>query len=304
MDPLSKDYPYNSTYAFSENRMIDAIELEGAEKLTCFPVINPMQVFFSSVTSQNKEFFFVTNSNWIRRDLTTNERTFVGNSVPIARTQQNIGPNNNSVSLPGTTGITNVKQETRKIGSTHINVNGLRNNTIQPSGEPIIEKGTYGFWSDPANTVECNVGGGEPNGLSSTTTFPVAGGANQGSISFNEYIQPDNFQIMDDSGSPILLYPSGGGAPVITGSGALVSGASPIYTFTPPPGAKQLKINVIPTTPGGGIFNAIIVTSGPDNNAVSTPEFQLPTAPGVSLQVNRISVSVIKPNSSTQPANE
>ena len=35
VDPLSGMYPYNSPYAFSENRVIDAIELEGMElKLT------------------------------------------------------------------------------------------------------------------------------------------------------------------------------------------------------------------------------------------------------------------------------
>ncbi len=31
MDPLFKDYPWNSSYAFSENRPIDKIELEGLE---------------------------------------------------------------------------------------------------------------------------------------------------------------------------------------------------------------------------------------------------------------------------------
>jgi RHS repeat-associated protein len=31
VDPLSKDYSYNSTYAFCENRVIDKIELEGLE---------------------------------------------------------------------------------------------------------------------------------------------------------------------------------------------------------------------------------------------------------------------------------
>jgi len=31
LDPLSRDFPWNSPYAFSENRVIDAIELEGAE---------------------------------------------------------------------------------------------------------------------------------------------------------------------------------------------------------------------------------------------------------------------------------
>ena len=31
VDPLTKDYPHNSPYAFSENRVLDAIELEGLE---------------------------------------------------------------------------------------------------------------------------------------------------------------------------------------------------------------------------------------------------------------------------------
>ena len=32
VDPLEADYPHNSPYAFSENQVIDAIELEGLEK--------------------------------------------------------------------------------------------------------------------------------------------------------------------------------------------------------------------------------------------------------------------------------
>ncbi|MDX1908877.1 MAG: EndoU domain-containing protein [Bacteroidia bacterium] len=32
VDPLSPEYPWNSPYAFSENRVIDAVELEGLEK--------------------------------------------------------------------------------------------------------------------------------------------------------------------------------------------------------------------------------------------------------------------------------
>ncbi|MFT6937685.1 MAG: RHS repeat-associated protein [Saprospiraceae bacterium] len=31
VDPLSSEYPWNSAYAFAENRVIDAIDLEGAE---------------------------------------------------------------------------------------------------------------------------------------------------------------------------------------------------------------------------------------------------------------------------------
>ena len=36
LDPLAKSYPYNSPYAFSENRVIDAVELEGLEKVEAY----------------------------------------------------------------------------------------------------------------------------------------------------------------------------------------------------------------------------------------------------------------------------
>jgi RHS repeat-associated protein len=34
VDPLTRDYPYNSPFAFSENRVIDGIELEGLERVS------------------------------------------------------------------------------------------------------------------------------------------------------------------------------------------------------------------------------------------------------------------------------
>jgi RHS repeat-associated protein len=36
VDPLSKNYPHNSTYAFSENTVVNAIELEGLEKVDVY----------------------------------------------------------------------------------------------------------------------------------------------------------------------------------------------------------------------------------------------------------------------------
>ncbi len=35
VDPLSIQYSYNSPYAFSENRVIDGVELEGLEVIPC-----------------------------------------------------------------------------------------------------------------------------------------------------------------------------------------------------------------------------------------------------------------------------
>jgi RHS repeat-associated protein len=37
-DPLAKDYPWNSSYAFSENTLINAVELEGLEKVYVYNV--------------------------------------------------------------------------------------------------------------------------------------------------------------------------------------------------------------------------------------------------------------------------
>ncbi len=40
VDPLASSYPHNSPYAFSENRVIDAIELEGLEKAEVTNALN------------------------------------------------------------------------------------------------------------------------------------------------------------------------------------------------------------------------------------------------------------------------
>jgi hypothetical protein len=51
VDPLYASYPWNSTYAFSENRVIDGVELEGAERLS---VHTPGWVFSSQTVLRNE----------------------------------------------------------------------------------------------------------------------------------------------------------------------------------------------------------------------------------------------------------
>jgi RHS repeat-associated protein len=51
IDPLEAEYPWNSPYAFSENRVIDGIELEGAERLS---VHTPGWVYSSKTTLRNE----------------------------------------------------------------------------------------------------------------------------------------------------------------------------------------------------------------------------------------------------------
>lgn len=51
IDPLAASYPWNSPYAFSENRVIDGVELEGAERLS---VHTPGWVFSSNTVLRNE----------------------------------------------------------------------------------------------------------------------------------------------------------------------------------------------------------------------------------------------------------
>ena len=52
VDPLYASYPWNSTYAFSENRVIDGVELEGAERLS---VHTPGWAFSSKTVLRNEK---------------------------------------------------------------------------------------------------------------------------------------------------------------------------------------------------------------------------------------------------------
>jgi RHS repeat-associated protein len=49
VDPLSPGYPWNSPYAFSENRVIDAIELEGLEKLQIIKFSNSGNLYLKTL---------------------------------------------------------------------------------------------------------------------------------------------------------------------------------------------------------------------------------------------------------------
>jgi RHS repeat-associated protein len=46
-DPLEKDYPWNSPYAFSENTLINAVELEGLERRYVFNSISSTEKFMA-----------------------------------------------------------------------------------------------------------------------------------------------------------------------------------------------------------------------------------------------------------------
>lgn len=56
MDPLFRSYPWNSTYAFSENRVIDGVELEGREFLEAGQwVVFKLTSYFMKVSDETQK---------------------------------------------------------------------------------------------------------------------------------------------------------------------------------------------------------------------------------------------------------
>lgn len=54
IDPLAAKYPYNSPYAFSENRVIDGVELEGLEMIK-----------YSNAYDKNNSYLYMTNEQYV-----------------------------------------------------------------------------------------------------------------------------------------------------------------------------------------------------------------------------------------------
>lgn len=59
MDPLFKDYPWNSSYAFAENRVIDGVDLEGREFKSaseCYDLLNKGEIILNNAPKQAEKF--------------------------------------------------------------------------------------------------------------------------------------------------------------------------------------------------------------------------------------------------------
>jgi RHS repeat-associated protein len=81
-DPLFKDYPYNSTYAFSENRVMDAVELEGREAFFIHGTILD-NIFVNAIGYGGKEntYTFEKFSNGQNKYIVDNLRPVLGNKT-------------------------------------------------------------------------------------------------------------------------------------------------------------------------------------------------------------------------------
>ena len=67
LDPLSPDYPHNSPYAFSENVVINAVELEGLEKKFVYNTYDESSRLISTRTT-----FFIIDNQQVEANLINN----------------------------------------------------------------------------------------------------------------------------------------------------------------------------------------------------------------------------------------
>ena len=300
VDPLAASYPHNSPYAFSENVVINAIELEGLEKFTLFTTgrLAGAGAFYNSVTGQNKDLLFITNSKLIRRNLSFNESTSTMNSNLIQRLSK-IGRNNNDATIPTTGETVQVRQtkEFVELPDSHVLLAITELMRTNPeNGRRINENGLYNFFTDPANQVQSTISG--PNSSTGvSSTFPIAGGATGGFVSFNPTapsgVGAQTFQITDQNGNVIPLTDISTGTVVTTGTSTAIpagttatggaAGGARQYSFAVPANTSFLTITV--TSGGSGTFSTRVSTFGPDNSATTTPS--TPTqAPNVTVITN------------------
>jgi RHS repeat-associated protein len=89
-DPLSMKYPWNSPYAFSENRVIDAIELEGAEVLRISDIDNEKRTAVLTIvkdieiveTQNLPEDYKKINAAKVRENFAKGNRTLYVKNLP------------------------------------------------------------------------------------------------------------------------------------------------------------------------------------------------------------------------------
>ncbi len=77
IDPLAEKYPYNGVYNFSENRVIDARELEGLESVQI--------TVWMAVAAAKLKTFFNSGLNYALGNTTPNKPTFTVGGINVAK---------------------------------------------------------------------------------------------------------------------------------------------------------------------------------------------------------------------------
>jgi len=104
VDPLASKYPHNSTYAFSENRVIDGVELEGLE-FDKYRMDYGVKINFqldNSIKIKATLYTAITNDkHGFGVNLVNNNGSMIINAAYVPKINFNISSNNNKINLTG-----------------------------------------------------------------------------------------------------------------------------------------------------------------------------------------------------------
>jgi len=164
VDPLSASYPHNSPYAFSENVVIHAVELEGLEKIEVFSDkvdMNGNKKGSDSYDSNNQLYLFTA-------DLENDDNSTIEMSDAdfYKKYQINVKgdkTNDNTISSGFSAGV---KKPFAKV----IEVNDFTSSAILSQGAVVLSRNdfdnyasrgsnTFGFWITPMDFLEFGHGG-------------------------------------------------------------------------------------------------------------------------------------------------
>src|SRR5690554_5025771 len=91
VDPLAPDYPHNSPYAFSENVVINAIELEGLEKVYYYDVYKKGDIIITKLSHTDVDKSLNEQYQYVYRYLDKNGK--IGRTETEYRHAYEIDPN-------------------------------------------------------------------------------------------------------------------------------------------------------------------------------------------------------------------
>jgi RHS repeat-associated protein len=268
VDPLISKYPHYSSYGFSGNRVINCIELEGAEELvvSTSPISWTPVLYTYTESSLQNQIMFVTpgtgsTDNTVTRPVTLQERTQFRNKL------NRVGP------FPlGRPGTSTFRPADTQSASNFLDGNGQavrQNLDLQNRGTELNPV------TSPPNTTVTNISGdfgATAAGANQVFNFQIANGATTITMSYTSFATFNNTFTLTDPRTGAILTPTAGGTGTVAGSGTVI--------LNVPAGCTNLQLTV--TSAGGNIqdqFDANITSSSTApatnvaavNNTVSTP---------------------------------
>jgi hypothetical protein len=271
VDPLTAKYPHNSPYAFSENRVINAVELEGLESYTVIGDLGltagPQNLNFNAVAGGQKRSkpglgIYITNAKGIiiksiNRPMTPMEMGNTGNRMQLDGRRIVPAGGLREGSFRDQSGNSINYENSMNCGLTAESY--FITTTLRSSGPTLFgsagAQGTVPFFMDFPNTIVTNASGTIGNTGSESINIPIAGGADAIVLSVNTS-GTNVYTLTNQNGIIIPMTPTPGTAGRSIG--------------VPPVGTTEVNLTVT-GIPSNTPWLADVETTGPNLSAKTVP---------------------------------